>query len=182
MEPIDDFVLNHLGEFEEKKLVSADRADISLPEGNEAVDDEEKKNKDTGSPSLQKDEEEALVQWLKETLGDKVADVIISKRLVDSPAMIVNPDGYMTSSMERVIAMSRQEKGMLAENSKKNMEINPANPLIKRLAAIMKDDGDFAAEVAEQIYDNAMIQAGLLVNHLDMVKRNYRILNRATQG
>lgn len=182
MEPIDDFVLNHLGEFEDKKLVSADRADISLPGGNETADDEEKKEEDNGSASLPKDEEEALVQWLKETLGDKVADVIISKRLVDSPAMIVNPDGYMTSSMERVIAMSRQEKGMLAENSKKNMEINPTNPLIKRLAAIMKDDGDFAAEVAEQIYDNAMIQAGLLVNHLDMVKRNYRILNRATQG
>lgn len=182
MEPIDDFVLNHLGEFEDKKLVSADRADISLPGGNETADDEEKKEDDNGSLSLPKDEEEALVQWLKETLGDKVADVIISKRLVDSPAMIVNPDGYMTSSMERVIAMSRQEKGMLAENSKKNMEINPVNPLIKRLAAIMKDDGDFAAEVAEQIYDNAMIQAGLLVNHLDMVKRNYRILNRATQG
>ncbi|MFN2353768.1 MAG: molecular chaperone HtpG [Desulfopila sp.] len=182
MEPIDDFVLNHLGEFEEKKLVSADRADISLPGGNEVADDEKKKDEDNDGPSLPKDQEETLVQWLKDTLGDKVADVIVSKRLVDSPAMIVNPDGYMTSSMERVIAMSRQEKGMLAENSKKNMEINPANPLIKRLAAMTKDDGDFAAEVAEQIYDNAMIQAGLLVNHLDMVKRNYRILNRATQG
>jgi len=178
MEPIDDFVLNHLGEFEGKKLVSADRADLSLPQGTE---DEEKQSAETEN-SLDQDQEKDLVEWLKKTLEDKVADVIVSKRLVDSPAMIVNPDGHMSSSMERVIAMSRQEKGVFPEATKKNLEINAKNPLISRLAEMIKEDEDFAGEIARQIYDNAMIQAGLLVNHLEMVERNYRILNRVAQG
>ncbi len=174
-EPIDDFVLSHLGEYEGKKLVSADRADLSLPKGAE----EEKPEKD--EQALDEKQQESLVDWLKKALENKAADVIVSKRLVDSPAMIVNPDGYMSSSMERVIAMSRQEKGMAAEESKKNLEINMANPLIKSLANLVREDEDFAREMAMQIYDNAMIQAGLLVNHLEMVERNYRILGRAAQ-
>ncbi len=177
MEPIDDFVLNHIGEFEGKKLVSADRADLSLPKSSEVSEVSDENN----DVVLDKDQEESLVSWLKEALAEKVADVIISKRLVESPAMIVNPDGHMTSSMERVLALSRQEKGISAENTKKNLEINPTNPLIKRLAEVKSSDEDFAKEVAEQIYDNAMIQAGLIVNPLDMVERNYRILNRAIQ-
>jgi molecular chaperone HtpG len=178
MEPIDDFVLNHLGEFEGKKLVSADRADLSLPKGA----GEEEQESDGTDTSLDKDQKESLLEWLKKTLENKVADVIISKRLVDAPAMIVNPDGHMSSSMERVLAMSRQEKGLFSENSKKNLEINMKNPLIKRLAEIKNEDEDFASQIAEQIYDNAMIQAGLLVNHLEMVERNYRILDRATKA
>ncbi len=178
MEPIDDFVLSHLGEFEGKKLVSADRADLSLPKGTEA--DAEEKPEDEAS--LDKEQKESLLSWLKKALEDKVADVIFSRRLVDSPAMIVNPDGHMSSSMERVIAMSRREKGVPEEKSKKNLEINPANPLIRRLAALIKEDEDFAREVAGQIYDNAMIQAGLYVNHLEMVERNYRILGRVTKA
>lgn len=177
MEPIDDFVLNHLGEFDGKKLVSADRADLDIPE----TEEEKKENEaEQGENQLAKDDAETLVAWLKEALKDQVNDVIVSKRLVDSPAMIVNPDGYMTSSMERVLAASRAEKGMgLGADSKKNLEINPKNPIIKRLADIQKNDSEFAAEVALQIYDNAMIQAGLVVDPLVMVERNYKILNRA---
>ncbi|WP_163336983.1 molecular chaperone HtpG [Desulfopila sp. IMCC35008] len=177
LEPIDDFVLSHLAEFDGKKLVSADRADLSIPESGGGKDE------DTDDKEEQKLEDEAadsLVSWLKETLKDQVADVIVSKRLVDAPAMIVNPDGYMTSSMERVLAASRAEKGLgLDGGSRKNLEINPKNPIIKRLAELQKEDTDFASDVALQIYDNAMIQAGLVVDPLVMVERNYKILNRA---
>jgi len=50
------------------------------------------------------------------------------------------------------------------------------------LAELQKSDAAFAAEVAAQIYDNAMIQAGLVVDPLAMVERNYRILNRVAGG
>ncbi|SHO46308.1 molecular chaperone HtpG [Desulfopila aestuarii] len=177
LEPIDDFVLSHLGEFDGKKLVSADRADLDIPQT------EEEKSEEAGDAADQKldaDSTETLVSWLKETLKDQVKDVIVSKRLVDSPAMIVNPDGYMTSTMERVLAASRVEKGLgFGGDSKKNLEINPKNAIIKRLAALQKTDSAFAADVALQIYDNAMIQAGLVVDPLVMVERNYKILNRA---
>lgn len=173
MEPIDDFVLSHLGEFDGKKLVSADRADLDLSKSGDTEADEDKSEK------LSSDAGDDLMTWLKKSLGDKVAEVIESKRLVDSPAMIVNPDGYMTSSMERIMAASRMEKGLAPEASKKNLEINLASPLIKQLAELVKSDESFAADVAAQIYDNAMIQAGLVVDPMVMVERNYKILNKA---
>lgn len=173
MEPIDDFVLNHLGEFDGKKLVSADRADLDLSKSGDDEGDD-----DTAEKMSDKDSGD-LVAWLKKSLDDRVADVIESKRLVDSPAMIVNPDGYMTSSMERIMAASRMEKGLTPEASKKNLEINLSSPLIKQLAALVKSDEPFAADVAAQIYDNAMIQAGLVVDPMVMVERNYKILGKA---
>lgn len=176
MEPIDDFVLSHLAEFDGKKLVSADRADLDIPE----TEDEKNEDEKGGEGKLDQESTDALLAWLKEALKEQVADVIASKRLVDAPAMIVNPDGHMTSTMERVMAASRTEKGLgLGGESKKNLEINPKNPIIKRLAELQKSDADFAADVALQIYDNAMIQAGLIVDPLVMVERNYKILGRA---
>ncbi|MBL4904150.1 MAG: molecular chaperone HtpG [Desulfocapsa sp.] len=174
MEPIDDFVLNHLGEFDGKKLVSADRADLDLSKS-----DDDKESDEEQAEKLDSDASSDLVAWLKKTLDDKVADVLESKRLVDSPAMIVNPDGYMTSSMERIMAASRMEKGLAPEASKKTLEINLASPLIKQLADLVKSDESFASDVAAQIYDNAMIQAGLVVDPMVMVERNYKILNKA---
>jgi molecular chaperone HtpG len=83
--------------------------------------------------------------------------------------------------MERVLAASRLEKGALHERTKKNLEINLASPLITRLSELVKTDEAFAGEVSRQIFDNAMIQAGLLVDPLEMVERNYRILNRVVK-
>jgi len=173
-EPIDDFVLSHLAEYEGKKFVSADRSDLSISNTDAPEDEVE--------PADQKLDGQAtdeLVKWLKDTLKDKVADVSKSSRLVNSPAMIVNPDNYMTSSMERVMAAGRVEKGLMGEISKKNLEINTGNELICRLAEMVGSDESFAREVAFQIYDNAMIQAGLNVDPLEMVERNYRILEKA---
>lgn len=177
LEPIDDFVLSHLAEFDGKKLLSADRADLDL--GKEDTPEEKEEAAKQEEERLEQGAKAVLISWLKQTLGDKVADVVESRRLAHAPAMIVNPDGYMTSSMERVMAASRREKGQAPTSSKKNLEINTASPLIKQLAELQKSDESFAAEVAAQIYDNAMIQAGLMVDPLAMVERNYKILNRA---
>jgi TNF receptor-associated protein 1 len=109
-----------------------------------------------------------------------VKEVKSSTRLVDSPAMIVTADGYMTSTMERILAtqgQSGKNNPMLIGN-KKDMEINPASPLIKKVADLRVKDQDFAKELAEQIFDNAMIQAGLLVDPQQMVSRSYRIMER----
>ena len=180
LEPIDDFVLSHLGEFDGKKLVSADRADLSLSKDEEEskIDDSTGENERLGKDDLNK-----LTEWMKKVLETSVSDVVVSKRLVDAPAMIVNPDGFMTSSMERVLAANRKEHGIPGMGeSKKKMEINPGNPLIKKLAALHDRDEAFAVEVARQIHDNAMIQAGLVVDPLAMVERNYRILSRVVEG
>ncbi|WP_448874479.1 molecular chaperone HtpG [Desulfobulbus propionicus] len=178
LEPIDDFVLNHLGEYEGKKLVSADRADLSLPETGETTSEPEAEK--SGEP-LDAKSVDGLCTWMKEVLGDRIQAVKSSSRLVDSPAMIVNVDGYMTSSMERILKASGQTEAF-GMGSKKDMEINPASPLIRQLAVLRESDADFARDVVEQLYDNAMIQAGLMVDPMVMVQRNYRILERAAGG
>jgi HSP90 family molecular chaperone len=180
MEPIDDFVLSHLGEFDGKKLVSADGADLSLTQlAEETKEDSSTEESDT----LDKDALGELTKWMQEVLATSVSEVIVSKRLVDAPAMIVNPDGHMTSTMERILSASRKEQGIPGmESSKKKLEINPKNPLIVKLAELHKTDDSFAGEVAKQIHDNAMIQAGLVVDPLEMVERNYKILNRVVQN
>jgi len=178
LEPIDDFVLSHLAEFEGKKLVSADRADLSLAKEGEEEDESGKESEDR----LDEKGVDALIEWMKKELEATISDVVVSKRLVDAPAMIVNSDGFMSSSMERILAASRKEQGMGAENSKKKLEINSKNPLIIKLAELHGRDGVFAGEVARQIHDNAMIQAGLVVDPLEMVERNYKILNRVLES
>lgn len=167
MEPIDDFVFSHMGEFDSKKMVSADRADIELPKDEK----EDTKTKDKLDSAVA----DTLIKWMKDSLGDKVKEVIASNRLVDSPAIIVNPDSMFTSSMERIMSATNQDH----QASVKNLEINISHELIKGLADMRTKDADFAKAVAEQIYDNALIQAGLMVEPRNMVDRSYEILTRA---
>jgi molecular chaperone HtpG len=170
MEPIDDFVCTHIGEFDGKKLVSADRADLKLPD---LRDKEEKEAED--KTHLESPVADSLTKWMKEVLGDKVKEVIVSSRLEDSPAIVVNPDGMFTSSMERVMRATNQEHIIRG----KNLEINTSHPLIMGLADMRVDDEAFAKNVVGQIFDNAMIQAGLMIEPRSMVERSYQILERA---
>lgn len=176
LEPIDDFVMSHLGEFEGRKLVSADRADLELPPEAETPEEKEVAGDELGGERLA-----SLTAWLKEVLAGKVKEVRVSKRLEDSPAIIVNPGGFMTSSMERVMRAARPEQGF-GDFADKNLEINPRHPLIVALDGLRDQDADFARNVAEQIHDNAMIQAGLLVEPREMVARSYRIMTRSLAG
>ncbi|MBW2466179.1 MAG: molecular chaperone HtpG [Deltaproteobacteria bacterium] len=179
LEPIDDFVMNHVAEFDGKKLVSADRADLDLSEIKSTTEEAgEKETESAMGPEVVK----SLTGWIKETLGDRVKEVIVSKRLVESPAIIVNPDSFMTSTMERVMQAARLEKGeSFQQAGPKNLEINTGHPLIRQLSILRGKDEDFAKNVIEQILDNALIQAGLIVDPRKMVERNYEILERATR-
>ena len=87
-DPWDEFVMEHLREFEGKKLAPAERAEIALEAG-------EKKLDDTAA--------RLLCNFIKESLGDKIGEVRVSSRLVDSPAVVVESDKGMTSSMRRIL-------------------------------------------------------------------------------
>jgi len=179
LEPIDDFVMNHIGEFDGKKLVSADRGDLDLSAIKSTGDAEEKETESALEPEVVK----SLTGWIKDALGDRVKEVIVSKRLVESPAIVVNPDSYMTSTMERVMQAARLEKGeSFQEAGTKNLEINTGHSLIKQLSLLRGTDESFAKNIIEQIFDNALIQAGLMVDPRKMVERSYKILERATRG
>lgn len=171
LDPVDDFVLTNLGEFEGKRLISADLADLELP--GESADAEKK-----DEARLTSEEMTTLTEWMKEVLGDRVSKVEESKRLVDSPAVLVSSLGMMTTTMERYLKASGKEMGFTPP---KVLEINPAHPVIKRLAELHKAMADEAMlkDCVEQVADNAFIAAGLLTDTKTLVERMYRIMGQA---
>ncbi|MCH8014319.1 MAG: hypothetical protein IH823_05960 [Candidatus Dadabacteria bacterium] len=124
------------------------------------------------------DDAKTLCEWIKETLGDSVNYVSVSKRLVDSPAIALNADKDMTPSMRRMMKAMKRDVNM--QNSV-NLEINPGHELIKNLAGLKDKDSDTAKLVVEQILDNALIAAGYLEDPREMVSRVYKILELVTE-
>jgi len=167
-EPVDEFVMSSLNKYGDRDLVSADNSDIELDDVSTG-----KKKK-----SLSQKDSKALCEWIKETLGESVNDVSVSKRLVDSPVIALNADKVMTPSMRRMMKAMKQD--MNTQNSV-NLEINPAHELIKNLSALKDKDADTAKLVTEQILDNALIAAGYLEDPREMVSRVYKILERVSQ-
>jgi len=162
-EPVDEYVFNNVREFDGKKFLAADHADVKLediPQQGEALSDAEVKE---------------LTQWLKDALGAQVADVKASDRLVNSPALATNADKFMSPQMRRMMRAMRKP-GEADEPVKVNLEINPRHAVIKRLAATRQTDADKAELVAEQLLDNALIAAGLLEDPSRMVARLNKLL------
>jgi molecular chaperone HtpG len=165
-DPWDEFVMEHLREFEGKNLRAAEKAELDLADA----------TKKEGA--LSDDAAKSLAQWLKESLGDKVGEVRVSKRLVDSPAVVVESDKFLTSSMKRMLKAMKKDAPDVALG-KQDMEINPAHPIMVRLEAARQKDAAFATQVAEQILDNARVAAGVLEDPRLMVKRLNQLLERA---
>ena len=170
-EPIDEFVMNHARQFEEKNFISADNDDIDL--------DAIAPDTETDKPeALDKDSGEALCAFVKEKLGDQVSEVTTSERLVGSPAMIVNADKMMTAQMRKMMKAMQQQSGMPDTDTPVKLQINPRHPLVKNLASLSASDGELATLISQQILDNARVAAGLLEDPSAMLKRNYEILEK----
>ncbi|MCD6308190.1 MAG: molecular chaperone HtpG [Candidatus Latescibacteria bacterium] len=117
---------------------------------------------------------------MKDTIGDTVKEVRESKRLTDRPAMIVNPDSSVTTTMKRVMKAAGRDYGYPGE---KILEINPSHPLIVTLKKLRdgKADKGFLQTCVRQVYDNALAEAGLLDDPRHMVDRVYGIMERALE-
>jgi TNF receptor-associated protein 1 len=162
-ESVDEYVMNNVREFEGKTLTAADHADVKLPDLPQPTEG-----------SLGEAELKSLTEWLKTTLGDRVAEVRASDRLVDSPAVALNADKFMSPHMRRM--MKAMNKDGADTPIRVNLEINPRHAVIKRLAGAQTSSPEKAGLVAEQILDNALIAAGLLENPTKMVARIYKLL------
>ncbi|MEJ0089484.1 MAG: molecular chaperone HtpG [Limisphaerales bacterium] len=160
----DEFVMEHLHSFDGMPLKLAEKADLNLSE-----------TKKDGA--LSEDAAKELAKWLKETLGDKVGEVRASQRLVESPAVVVDSDKYMTASMRRMMKAMKQD-GPELPASKHDFEINPAHPMMSRLDAMRQKDNALAASVAEQILDNARVAAGVLEDPRAMLTRLNSLLEK----
>lgn len=131
-DPIDEFALPGLFDYKGKKIISADQVDVSKLDKIPGEKKEDKKQKKTKKEDKVLDN---LARRIKDILGDKVEDVKLSERLVDSPAVLVGQAG-MSSQMEKIMQIYNQD----AKPKPKIMEINKSHPLILNLADIYEKD------------------------------------------
>ena len=163
-DPVDEYVVESLGEYEGKKLVSISHSGVELEDT--AAEGE----------ALGAEETEKLCSFLKEELGEKVTAVSAGKRLVDSPVIALVPQDGMTAQMRRMMkAMDENFK----DEVKVELEINPRHPLVKKLAETREKNPELAKMVASQMLDNALIAAGLLDDARDLVKRMNALMEKA---
>ena len=159
----DEFVMEHLRAFDGKSLKLAEKAELNLSAPKPG--------------GLSEEASGELARWLKETLGDKVSEVRASRRLVESPAVVVDSDKFMTASMRRIMKAMKQD-GPEPVAPKPDFEINPAHPILARLDAVRRTDNALATSVAEQMLDNARVAAGLLEDPRAMLTRLNELLEK----
>merc|ERR1739838_419955 len=124
-EPIDEYVVQQLKEFDGKNLVSVTKEGLELPQ-----DEEEKKKQEAD-----KEKFEGLCKVMKDILDKKVEKVVVSNRLVSSPCCIVTSQYGWTANMERIMKAQalRDTYTMGYMAAKKQLEINPEHPIMETL-------------------------------------------------
>jgi molecular chaperone HtpG len=165
-DPVDLFVMPYLFDYDGKKIVSIEKAELDL----------DKKTENT--EALPKDSSESLINEIKRVLGDKVEDVVVSKRLVDSPASVVVGKQGIDPQMEKMMKM--MDKDFSA--SKRILEINTGHSLIKNLSKlhIANNNPELLSNCIRQIFEGAMLIDGNLNNTTDFVSRMSEIMTLAT--
>jgi molecular chaperone HtpG len=165
---VDEYVVSSLTEFSGKKLISADSADLELPDAPDA----EKKDGLTDS------EAEEFCTWMKETLGDGVDKVAVSKRLVDSPVAAMLPEGARVGPQLRAMMKNMKQE---APATKVHLDINPKHPLIVKLARSRADRPESSSLIAGQLMDTALLSAGLVEDPRSVVQRLNKVLELALE-
>ncbi|GAA5121856.1 molecular chaperone HtpG [Luteolibacter yonseiensis] len=161
---VDEYVVEQLGEFDGKKLVSIRHGGVDLEDHSAEGD------------SLTEEQTTALCDFLKEELGDRVTSVASGKRLVDSPIIALVPSDGMSPQIRQMMkAMDENFK----DEVKVELEINPRHPLVKKLSEAKDSNPELAKLVALQLLDNALIAAGLLEDARDTVKRMNALIEKA---
>jgi len=169
-EEIDEYVVNSIEGFKDKKLVSVDSADKDFELDLDPP--EEKENKD--QRELTKEEQTVLSTFIKDVLKEKVQEVKFSDRLVNSPAIvtsIISP--HMRKMMKNLMA-GKEDTGM--GNIPMTLELSAKHHIVTTLFAI-KDANEPVARIAvEQLFDNACIAAGSLDDPRVLLTRLGKVL------
>jgi molecular chaperone HtpG len=153
-EPIDEYCVQQLKEYEGKKLVCATKEGLNL------IDD----NEDGKKKEEEKEKFEEMCKVVKEILGEKVEKVVVSERLSDSPCILVTGEYGWSANMERIMKAQALRDSSLSTymSSRKTMEINPKNPIIVELRnRIEMDKSDKTVkDLINLLFDTSLLTSG----------------------
>ena len=153
-DPIDEYAVQQLKEFDGKKLICATKEGMTLD------DDEDEKKKFEEAKAAN----EGLTKLIKEVLEDKVEKVVVSNRIEDSPCVLVTGEYGYSANMERIMkAQALRDSSMTSYMvSKKTMELNPAHPIMKELkdkASADKSDKT-VKDLVWLLFDTSLLTSG----------------------
>merc|ERR1712003_406679 len=154
VDPIDEYAVQQLKEFDGKKLLAATKEGLDINE-----DEDEKKAFEEAKAKT-----ESLCKLMKEVLEDKVEKVVVSNRLADSPCVLVTGEYGWSANMERIMKAQALRDASQSQymTSKKTMEVNPTNSIIKALRE--KADADQSDKTVKDLiwllYDTSLLTSG----------------------
>ena len=162
-DPIDEYCMNSLSEYEKLKVQNAAKGDLKLFQ-----------EEDTEKKKLKKLQElyKPLTDWWRKHLDKKVEKVEVATRLTDSPCAISTSEYGYSANMERISraqAFANQDKMAAYLLARKTFEINPAHPIIKKMLDKVKEAGSAEpelsiVELSDVLFDSAILNSGFLVD------------------
>ena len=145
-EEIDEFSLQTLMQYKDKRFCSATNDDLGIEN-----DENKEKEKDSS----------AILTFVKETLGDKVSEVVASKKLVSHPVCLTAKGG-ISFEMEKYFNAVQPDSGMKAQRV---LELNMNHSAVKAMESAVQTDIEKAKKYAELLYDQALLIAGLPIEN-----------------
>ncbi|MCY4426239.1 MAG: molecular chaperone HtpG [Halieaceae bacterium] len=142
---VDDWLMNHLLEFDGKHFQDVARGELDLGE----LSEEEKKSREELAKASA-----SLVERLQQVLDEQVQEIRASTRLTESPACLVVGEHDMGSQMRRIL----EAAGQKVPDSKPILEVNPGHPLLEKLDA--EPDEERFADLANIVFDQALLAEG----------------------
>jgi len=157
-DPIDEYAVQQLKEFDGKKLVAVTKEGLELPE-----DEEEKKKLEEA-----KVEYETLCKVMKDTLEKKVEKVTVSLRMISSPCCIVTSEYGWSANMERIMKAQalRDSSTMGYMAAKKHLEINPDHKIIQELRKRVEEDKNdkTVKDLVVLLFETALLSSGFMLD------------------
>jgi len=157
-DPIDEYAVQQMKDYDDKKLVSATKEGLDL----ELTDDEKKKGEE------QKATFENLCKKIKEILGDKIEKVVLSSRVVSSPCVLVTGEFGWSANMERIMKAQalRDSSTTSYMVSKKTMELNPEHPIVVELHKKFEQDASdkTVKDLVWLLFETSLLTSGFALD------------------